>query len=290
MPIFVGAKGSSWQVSIDSRFDARSGKAPRYQYRVKGGAEVFLSNNWSVNGFMATGSGFGSSYNLIRTDADHDIALRRLFLRHQDDNSKTELGVIPPFKGRVSSTGLSKDGWLTGVRHVRDVAKKGKIEIVAGTLSEYEKPGIQHIEMDRGYFELEYSSFLADKWAYEVSFERMLDDSFLRTEVRYQWSENKTLALELVDKLSDNKPKVVLSLEGETQGDYWFDEYFLYYAYVNPEFGIRAELIEDFVDVGHALSFEIKSKITAVSGLKWFSKMEIYEGQSRFQLGLSLKR
>ena len=32
---------------------------------------------------------------------------------------KTELGIIPTYKGRVSSTGLSKDGWITGIRHVR---------------------------------------------------------------------------------------------------------------------------------------------------------------------------
>lgn len=286
----VAASNANWGVSLDTRFDARSDKNPRYQYRVRGSGQVFLSNPaWSVNGFVATGDGFGSSYNTIEDDADHDLELRRLFLRYQGQDFKTEVGVIPPFKGRVSSTGLSKDGWITGVRHVHGYGSDGKFEVVVGSLAFEPEPGIQNVEADWDYYEFEYSAKYSEQLSYELSLEKMLGDEFIRGEIRYAFTEDKVMSVEVVDKLSDNKPKVVVTLEGETSDDYLFDEYFLYYAYVNPDFGQRAELIEDFVDVGHSVSAEVKGKIAQFNKTKWFSKLEFYEGQSRFQLGLSMK-
>ncbi len=283
------AEQANWKASFDTRFDARSEKKPRYQYRFKGTGQVFLANPaWSVNGFVATGSGFGSSYNTIEDDADQDIELRRLFLRYQGDDHKTEVGVIPPFKGRVSSTGLSKDGWITGIRHVHGYGSDGKFEIVVGSLEFAPEPGIQNIDADLDYYEFEYSAKYSEQISYELSLEKMLGDEFVRGEIRYAFSDDNVMSLEVVDKLSDNKPKVVLTFEGETN-DYLFDEYFLYYAYVNPDFGQRAELIEDFVDVGHSVSAEVKGKIAQFNATKWFSKVEFYQGQSRFQLGLSVK-
>lgn len=283
------AEKANWKASIDTRFDARSDKKPRYQYRFKGEGQVYLSNSaWSINGFVATGSGFGSSYNTMEGDADHGIELRRLFLRYQGEDHKTEVGVIPPFKGRVSSTGLSKDGWITGIRHVHGYGTDGKFEVVVGSLEFDPEPGIQNIDADLDYYEFEYSAKYSEQISYELSLEKMLGDEFVRGEVRYAFSDDKVMSLEVVDKLSDNKPKVVLTFEGETN-EYLFDEYFLYYAYVNPDFGQRAELIEDFVDVGHAVSAEVKGRIEQFNNTKWFSKVELYQGQSRFQLGLSMK-
>lgn len=40
-------------------------------------------------------------------------------MRHTGSYGKTEFGVTPSYKGPVASSGLSKDRWIEGMRHVR---------------------------------------------------------------------------------------------------------------------------------------------------------------------------
>ena len=104
------------KVDTQLRFDDRSGRDERYQYRVRFYPSIIFDDDkmWSFNFFAATGGDFSSSHNTF-SDADVDpFYLRRAYLRHENAQGKTEIGILPTYKGRVSSTGLSKDGWIAG--------------------------------------------------------------------------------------------------------------------------------------------------------------------------------
>lgn len=70
----------------------------------------------SIHLFVATGDDFTSLNNTFGDS--NDLNVRRLFYRIENKRGKIEIGSIPPFKGRVSSTGLSGDGWIKGVRGI----------------------------------------------------------------------------------------------------------------------------------------------------------------------------
>ena len=145
---------------ISIRMDERSDRSFRSQYRFRFKPEYDFGNGWSVHGFVATGDKFDSAYNTI-DDNDDDIYLRRLFARYERGDSKLEAGVIPPYKGRVSSTGLSKEGWIRGLRGVWG-AKRGAFEVVVGDLEDSRAKSALTGDFDVNYIEVEYSGRLND--------------------------------------------------------------------------------------------------------------------------------
>ena len=283
----VWAEGFGHKVDISARADDRSGRELRYQYRLRYYPRYQFDQTWSLNGFAVTGDEFSSSYNTMDDGAADHFYLRRLYFRKQDGVGKTEFGYLPTYKGRVSSTGLSKDGWIAGIRHVQPV-KNGLFEVVVGALDRVDDANAIQQVRKLNYLEVEYSAHISEQFSYETSFDRMLDTNFLRGEIRYKSDSDVVYALELIHRLDENKAKVVASVERDFQ---WFGRplsFFGYYAYVSEQFGPRAELTEDFLSTGHGLAMEVEGE-SGVEGLDWFAKTEIYEGNSRFQLGVKLK-
>ena len=123
----------SQKLDIQVRYDNRSNRPSREQYRLRYYPSLAITSAWSVNSFVVTGDDFSSSHNTFGSDNTDYLYARRLYLRHESESGKTELGIIPTYKGRVSSTGLSKDGWITGVRHVKQLQNDTAIEIVQRT-------------------------------------------------------------------------------------------------------------------------------------------------------------
>lgn len=273
------------------RLDAQSGKDSRWQYRIRFYPQFKLNNNLSFNAFVNTGDSFASSYNTLDDSSADYFYLRRLYLRHQQGQGKTELGVIPTYKGPVSSTGLSKDGWITGARQVFAVNPHSQLEFVIGELDHLDKPSAFQSVHKLNYFEMEYSSALSQRTSFEFSVERMLEANFMRAELRHNLTSEQQYALELIHRLDTDNVKVVLSIEHSLtlfNHQAWL---FAYYSYVDGRFGPRAELTEDFLDTGHAVSTELKGAVGFASALQWFAKLEHYQRSqtSRFQVGLQYK-
>ncbi|BDX07083.1 hypothetical protein MACH26_26040 [Planctobacterium marinum] len=278
------------KTDVSTRADYRSEKAPRYQYRVRFYPQLTFENSlWSLNGFAVTGDSFASSYNTFGADETHHFHFRRLYLRHQNEQGKTEIGVIPTYKGRVSSTGLSKDGWITGVRQVYQRSPDTQIEWVIGELNDAGDPDFWEGGKNLNYGEFELSSRFNAITGFELGLEHMLSNNFARGEITHKLSDAHLVSFELINRLDNHRSKVVLSLAGETHLLEENIEYFAYYSYTSDGFGERAELTEDFVDYGHAVTLEIEGQFLPEWGLDWFSKLELNEGQQRFQLGLKFK-
>lgn len=241
-----------------------------------------------MNGFAVSGDEFSSSYNTIDDGESGYFHLRRLYVRHVQSFGKTEFGYIPTFKGRVSSTGLSKDGWIAGIRQVVQ-SDAGEFEVVLGEMTNTEKRDPIRSVKNLDYIELEFSSAISNQFSYEASLERMLGDNFFRGEVRYHHSDDTVFALEAIDRLSEHQGKVILSVETITSLFGEPIELFGYYSYVGTGFGQRAELTEDFLSTGHGLALELEGAFPGNQFFDWFAKFEGYEGSTRFQLGIKGK-
>jgi hypothetical protein len=277
----------SANLESEVRFDDRSNRDDRYQYRLRLSPQLDFTRlpNWSAHAFIATGDEFSSSHNTLFDGHSDYLYIRRLFVRHSDASSSTELGIIPTFKGRVSSTGLAKDGWIAGLRHVA-LLTNSKLEWVVGQLNNTQAANALELPSELDYFEFEFSSQGQQAFNYELSLERMLGANFARAELRYSPTDNSYYAFEIIDKLDDDRLKVIISTEQQLSLFSQAIGFFAYYSYVDEAFGPRAELTEDFLATGHGLALEFDGKLAASANLSWFTKFEVYEHNTRFQLGI----
>lgn len=287
--INAAIKNLDSKTDLSVRADDRSGRTVRYQYR----ARIYRAyhfdqhDRWSINGFAVTGDEFSSSHNTLDDGEADYFHFRRLYIRRNNQMGKTEFGYIPTYKGRVSSTGLSKDGWIAGLRHVHSLSQ-GQFEVVVGELSNTDKPDPIGKPENLDYVELEYSSQDGKYFNYEMSLERMLESNFIRGEVRYPINPETNLAFEVIERLDNNKSKVVIGAESNLTLFNRPVELFGYYSYVSEGFGPRAELTEDFLSTGHGIAMELEGELSQSQNLDWFMKFEAYQGSTRFQLGLKL--
>lgn len=288
----VEAPSFSHKLDMQVRYDNRSNRPSREQYRLRYYPSLKVSNTWSVNSFVVTGDDFSSSHNTFGSDTTDYLYPRRLYLRHEDNYGKTELGVIPTYKGRVSSTGLSKDGWITGIRHVRTLKNNSAFEIVVGQLSNAQASEAFTIGNEDEYIEVEYSARMGERHSYEVSVEKILQGSFVRGEYRYRLNESDTIFLELVQRTDESAAKVVLGSSGEFaatfSGNPYPIEYFAYYSYIDSVFGPRAELIEDFLGTGHGGSLEFSGVASKKHNLEWFVRLDVVDSVSRLLAGVKI--
>ncbi len=282
----------SQKLDIQLRYDERSNRPSREQYRLRYYPSVALTSAWSLNSFVVTGDDFSSSHNTFGSDNTDYLYARRLYLRHENDYGKTELGVIPTYKGRVSSTGLSKDGWITGIRHVRQLANDTAIEVVTGQLANADASEAFDIDGEDTYFEVEYSAKMGQRHSYEASFEKMLGGTFARGEYRFRVNEEDTAFVELVQRIDENAAKIVVGTSGEFAASAFNTsypvEYFAYYSYINNNFGERAELIEDFLGTGHGGSLEFSGVLSEKHDVEWFVRADVVDSVSRLLAGVKL--
>lgn len=131
------AQAAEYSQSMDMqvRLDKRSSQSSREQYRIRFYPKVSFNDSYSVHGFVVTGNDFASSNNTFGNASNDYIYLRRLFARYQTNNTRSEFGVIPTYKGKVSSSGLSKDGFIKGARFVHENIANGQLELVIGELN-----------------------------------------------------------------------------------------------------------------------------------------------------------
>lgn len=297
---FVYAGEFNYKVVNQFRFDDRSNKADRTQYRVRAyGQYKFDDSNWSINGFAATGKSFASSYNTLDDGRSDNFYLRRLYARYQtgEYGTKTEIGVIPTYKGRVSSTGLAKDGWIKGIRQVYGYSDDIKFEMVIGELSDIRANHVFSAIHQLNYIELEMSANINAHSSYELSLERLTEQNFIRTEYRWSNSKKTTYAFEITSLTTELKVKTVLGIESQF---FIFNQpidYFAYYSYVSEALEARAELTEDFITTGHGISVELDTPLFVRSASqdhsgksnRWkaFSRFDAFEQNTRFILGVA---
>jgi hypothetical protein len=277
-----------YKVQTQLRFDDRSNHDSRFQYRVRAYSAFNIPNvNWSVNAFGVTGNQFSSSYNTIDNEVADHFHLRHIYLKHTGSlGTKTEMGAIPSYKGRVSSSGLAKDGWIKGVRHVYGYSSKTKFEIVLGELEVSKARTALDAFKKLNYVEMEISSDINDISSYEMSLERMTDANFVRAEYRLFLAHYPVYSIEFISRISSSKTKVVIGIENSLRVLDKDVDYYAHYSYVSDNFGARAELTEDFITTGHGLSIESVIALFNSKSWKGFARFDLFDQNSRFILGV----
>ncbi|MBQ4829202.1 hypothetical protein J8L84_07930 [Alteromonas sp. MMG017] len=280
----------SQKLDMQFRFDERSDRDHRSQYRMRYYPSISLSSDdaWSLNSFVVTGESFASSHNTFGSETSDHLYARRLYLRYEFSEGKMEAGIIPTYKGRVSSSGLSKDGWIKGMRSVYALQKDSEIELVIGELDNTNANSAFDSFHQLNYVELEYSAKMGQTHSYEVSVERMTDSNFVRGEYRWQYNPSHTLFVESVQQLSSSSSKFVIGLSGKTSMGNYPLSYFSHYSYVSEGFGPRAELTEDFLGTGHGASAEISGDITLINDTEWFIRADVVDSVSRLLAGIKV--
>jgi hypothetical protein len=287
-PVFSADDNFEYKVQTQLRFDDRSNREHRFQYRVRAYSAFHIPNSkWSINAFGVTGNEFSSSYNTIDSDISNHFNLRHIYFKHTGAlGSKTEIGVIPTYKGRVSSSGLAKDGWIKGARHVYAYSSKTKFEMVLGELEDDKAETALDAFKKLNYVELEMSSYINDVSSYEISLERMTQANFVRAEYRLFLAHSPIYSFELISRVSTSKTKVVIGIEDSLTLFAKDVAYYAYYSYVSDNFGARAELTEDFITTGHGLSIESDTVLFNSKNWKAFARFDLFDQNSRFILGV----
>lgn len=269
---------------VSLRYDDTNTRDERGQYRFRVESGYAFGDVVSLHTFITTGVGYSATFNTIDKN-DDEIHVRRLFLKFENDRGKLEMGTIPTYKGRVSSTGLSANGWLKGLRGVLR-HRSGTWELVLGELGDRQAQRALSPAQELNYIELEYAKQLTGQWSYELGFEHMLDDEFFRAELRYEPEEDLVYSVDAIHNTSANAAKFVAGMERTFAIGSLPVDWYIYYAYAERGFGPRAELTEDFLDFGHALANEFSGSFADSKHLTWFVKTEVYESQIRGQLGV----
>ena len=252
------------------------------QYRFRWDPEYSFNEQWSLHAFVATGAAFPSAYNTF--GERDDLHVRRFFGRWTQGDHKLEFGAIPPYKGRVSSTGLSDEGWIRGVRGVFAVGRD-RLEFVAGDLSDLRASNALSSPYDLNYYEVEYSGQINDAISYEIGGERMFDENYLRTELRLTTKSDYAWSAEIVHGFKSGATKNVLSFLAPFSFQYGALEWFTYYSYVPVDFGARAVLTEDFLSFDHAFGTLFEYRDNRLARLKWFAEFESGDARDRIKLG-----
>lgn len=281
---------SQWRFSqkldIQTRYDARSDREHRTQYRLRYYPQLALDDTWSLHSFVVTGDDFSSSHNTMGDGRNQYLYPRRLFVRHTSDWGKTEIGIIPTYKGRVSSTGLSKDGWIEGLRQVVSVNPNHAFELVVGQLDNQNPGSALQLADSVDYIELEYSAIISSRSSYEISVERMTGGNFIRSEYRYAWAPGHNVFIEWIQRLDESRNKMVLGMNGASVMQGQEVSYHAYYSHVDEQLGPRAELTEDFLGYGHGISVEVSSGLPISESTEWFVRVDVVDSVSRLLAGV----
>jgi len=277
-------------VEAQIRTDHRSNKQQREQYRLRLYSELFAKNDkWSLNFFGSTGEDFASSHNSLETYNETEFHLRRAYVRYRTSSFRTELGVIPTYKGHVSSSGLSKDGFIKGLRNVFTLKTGTELEIVMGSINETKASLALGLPNQLDYVEFEFSRRKANGNNFELSLERMTKNNFIRTEFSGTFNNNQFLFFEVVNKLGTESIKFVVGTEFDISLFQRTVSSQFIYSYVSSGFGQRAELTEDFISTGHGLSIEAEVQAFSGTGFDVFTRFDVYKKHTRWMMGLKYK-
>jgi len=162
------------------------------------------------------------------------------------------------YQKKVGSKGSDK--WVA--------SQSGKFEWVVGELSDTRSSHALGIAEQLNFIEIEFSSSVTNDFAYELGFERILDANYARGEIRFSRQTNVSYGLEIIGNIAEQEFKYVASLTSEFKLMSLPAELFIYYSFVDDNFGKRAELTEDFLSTGHGFSAELESSIESIKQTK----------------------
>jgi len=284
-------------VRHDYRYDFDTGEVVRDRLQYQVGLSFLISlaqgkdgGEFQFGGLIGTGNGYTSPWNTVANfnndeSGNHQINVRQIYAQWEYERWRTQLGVIPPVKGKVSETSLDKDGWIRGGRLIMPVRRQGQFELVVGTLDSLDDPNAFQPWAKANYYEVEWTHDWSKGWRTELGGVRLDKDRILRGELRYTatiFGARTELAGEVLRNVQSRVWAHDWSIAQRLGSVTLMNEY----AYVPKELGLLGALSNDFFTFGHLWVLGVKGPLSTEGGLYWFGRNYLGEVRINFKLGV----
>ncbi|MGE9292593.1 MAG: hypothetical protein ACQKBW_03185 [Puniceicoccales bacterium] len=274
----LDAKGSWWQFRA------------RIHYSL--GIAATEIGDVKLKGLAGTGGRFIASWvNLVSTMGQpvtsRPFNMRQIYLQYDYEGWQVQGGVLPPNGGDVTDLGYDSDGWMRGGRVTAPLGE-GRFEAVTGIIDNLNDPNAFNSWGQWNYLGTKFIQPLP--W-YELqgwlAYEYLEDNSYIDFELQREWDLDDGIKLlgQAEALYNFTTPSWAWGASARLQTEYV--NVILEYSYVNPDFGLRGELSEDFFTFGHRLDFELNGDVPFVKGLNWFVMTDVAEQLVRVRAGFN---
>ncbi|MBC2596033.1 hypothetical protein H5P28_17335 [Ruficoccus amylovorans] len=249
------------------------------------------AGDFTLRGIAGTGRSYTSSWNSFvstvgQTVPDQVFNMRQIYLQDNFEGWTGQIGVIPPNGDNIPTLGYDVDGWVRGGRVTAPLGE-GRLQLVTGAIDHLSDPNAFQTWNEWNYFGAILEQPLP-WWELRggLSYEYLADQNYVGAEIARQWTldEGMTLtgALEALHNFTTPTwawaAAARLRTSPVTVG--------VAYTYINPNFGLRGELSDDFFTLGHRLSINFGGE-ALVKDWRWFVNTDVAEQLVRFRIGFN---
>ncbi|MDP0497613.1 MAG: hypothetical protein Q7Q73_15530 [Verrucomicrobiota bacterium JB024] len=251
------------------------------------------AGNFKLKGLAGTGSYYTYSWiNILSTMGqkvpDKTFNMRQIYIQDEYEGWEFQGGVIPPNGGDITDLGYDSDGWVSGFRVTAPLGE-GRLEAVTGI--------IDHLNDPNAFQEWGKWNYVGVKLAqplpwYDIqgylSYEFLQNENYVDFQLQRTWDLDEGMKLlgQLEAIHNFTTPSWAWGASGRLQTD-WLNV-IVEYTYINPDFGLRGELSEDFFTFGHRLDVEFNGPVPFVKGLDWFVMTDVAEQLLRVRAGFNI--
>ena len=247
-----------------------------------------------IHGLAGTGGSYTSQWNtaydlIDQSPGTQQFHMRQIYLQNDLHGWRSQIGVIPPVKGKVSNTSLDRDGWIRGARIVAPIHDTGQFEVVFGAIDHLDDPNAFQAWEEWNYAEVEWTQHWTETLRIETSYVLLEEQSVLRGEVRGKWDTKLDVPMELSAEISNNLTESVWAYDLSARTTIRSVTMVLEVSHIPQNFGLLGELYNDFFTLGHLGMVALKGPIGSQNTLNWFVKGYAGESEIRGNAGLGYR-
>ncbi len=249
------------------------------------------AGDFTLRGVAGTGGSYTSAWNTFATTdgkpvPDQLFNMRQIYLQDDLDGWHGQAGIIPPNSGDIWTLGYDTDGWVRGGRLVAPLGE-GDFQLVSGSIDHLSDPNAFQMWDEWNYFGTKLVQPLP-WWELKgsLSYEYLADQNYVGAELGRNWTLDEGLKLQSgIEALYNfTTPSWAWAAAAKLKTDPV--NITLAYTYINPDFGLRGELSNDFFTLGHRFSVEFGGQVL-LKDLKWFAKTDVTDQLLRIRVGFS---
>jgi hypothetical protein len=293
---------SSIQFKLGMRYNSQFDKDTMqpvtgwFQYRAQISYALGLAaspaGDFTLRGVAGTGRSYTSAWNSFastlssKTVPDGVFNMRQIYLQDDYEGWRGQAGIIPPNAGDIPTLGYDTDGWVRGGRLVAPLGE-GNFQLVSGAIDHLNDPNAFQTWEEWNYFGTKLVQPLP-WWELKgaLSYEYLANENYVGAELGRKWKLDEDMSLKTGLEAIYNFSTPSWAWAAAAQLKTSPVDVTLAYTYINPQFGLRGELSEDFFTLGHRVSINFGGEVL-IDGLKWFAQTDVTDQLVRFRVGFN---
>lgn len=262
------------------------------------------AGDFTLRGMAGTGPTYTVSWNSFASTMgqavpDQVFNMRQIYLQDDYEGWRGQVGVIPPNGGDIPTLGYDVDGWVTGGRLVAPLGD-GDFEMVTGIIDHLKDPNAFQSWNEWNYLGLKLRQPLP-WWELKgsLSYEYLMDTpntlqtnkntyggDYVGFELSRKWTLDEGMTLVGAGEVIHNFSTPSWAWAAAAKFSMKPITVAVAYTYINPDFGLRGELSNDFFILGHRASLNLGGDVL-FKGLKWFVNTDLGEQKMRVRAGFT---